>query len=68
VLPKGSQRSLDDPFADKKTPWKRWVFLIVLIVTAVLWWQGKLDRYLPNRIRSVELLGDRAPAAPAPKP
>ena len=33
-LPEGAQRSLDDPFADKKTPWKRWVFLVIVLVLA----------------------------------
>ncbi len=67
TLPRGSQRSLDDPFADKKTPWKRWLFLFVLGVGAALWWQGKLDRYLPDSMQSVRVLGDRAPAAPNTK-
>lgn len=62
-LPKGAQRSLDDPFADKKTPWKRWVFLVVVILLGGSWYVGKLDRYLPASITSVEVLGDAAPAA-----
>ncbi len=62
-LPPNAQRSLDDPFADKKTPWKRWVFLIVLLVLAGTWFVGKLDRWLPERIRSTEVLGDSAPAS-----
>lgn len=33
-LPEGAQRSLDDPFADKKRPW--WLYLFVLITIAVL--------------------------------
>ena len=70
-LPKGSQRSLDDPFADKRTPWKRWVFLIVVVLLAGTWYVGKLDRWLPARMRSTEVLGDYAPAkkkAPPPEP
>ena len=70
-LPKGSQRSLDDPYADKRTPWKRWVFLVLLIVLAGAWYVGKLDRWLPKRAQSVEVLGEHAPAAkkaPPPEP
>ena len=66
-LPKGSSRTLDDPFADKKTPWKRWVFLIVVLGLAGAWYVGKLDRYLPDSITSIEVLGDHAPAAKAAK-
>jgi hypothetical protein len=40
-LPKGSSRSLSDPFAEKKRPWKTWLVLVVLaVVLAVLWRQG----------------------------
>ena len=62
-LPKGSARSLDDPFADKRTPWKRWVFLIVLLGLAGSWYEGKLDKWLPESARSTSVLGDSAPAA-----
>jgi hypothetical protein len=66
-LPKHSKRSLDDPFADKRTPWKRWVFLVVVLVLAGSWYLGKLDRFLPTAVRSIEVMGDSAPAA-KPKP
>jgi hypothetical protein len=62
-LPKGSQRTLDDPFADKRTPWRRWVVLAVIVVLAGTWYVGKLDDYLPDRIMSTTVLGDHAPAA-----
>jgi hypothetical protein len=63
-LPKGSQRKLEDPFADKRTPWKRYVALIVLIVLASTWYLGKLDDYLPDTIRSTTVLGEHAPSKP----
>jgi hypothetical protein len=66
-LPKGSTRTLDDPFADKRTPWKRWVFLIVLILLLGTWYVGKLDRYIPKSISSAEVLGDAAPIVKAAK-
>jgi hypothetical protein len=41
TLPEGATRSLDDPFAEKKRPWKAWLFLaVVVIVLLVLWRQG----------------------------
>ncbi len=62
-LPPGSQRSIDDPYADKRTPWKRWVFLILLLVLAGSWYVGKLDDYLPEKATSIGVMGDDAPAA-----
>jgi hypothetical protein len=67
-LPKHSQRSLDDPFADKRTPWKRWAFLVVILVLAGSWYLGKLDGWLPKAVRSTEVMGDSAPAAKAAIP
>ena len=61
TLPKGSARRLDDPFADKATPWKRWAFLALVLVLAASWYFGKLDNYLPTRVTSVEVLGENAP-------
>ena len=40
-LPAGASRSLVDPFAEKKRPWKTWVVLGVVVVAVVmLWYQG----------------------------
>jgi hypothetical protein len=63
AIPKGSKRRLDDPFADKRTPWRRWVILIVFVVLAGAWFVGKLDRYLPDSITSTRVLGPYAPAS-----
>jgi hypothetical protein len=41
TLPEGATRSLEDPFAEKKKPWKAWLFLaVVVVVLLVLWRQG----------------------------
>jgi hypothetical protein len=41
TLPKGSTRSTYDPFAEKKRPWKTWLFLLLLaVVLLVLYRQG----------------------------
>jgi hypothetical protein len=60
-LPKGAQRSFDDPFADKKRPWKLYLAVAILLVQAASWYAGKLDRYLPEPIKSGEVLGKHAP-------
>jgi hypothetical protein len=63
VLPKGSERSLADPFAEKKTPWKLWVFLIVLFVAlGFVWNKGYI-----NNIEKMftEKSTTAQPAAPA---
>jgi hypothetical protein len=65
-LPKGARRSLDDPYADKQTPWKLYGTLAFLLVTAATWYAGKLDRWLPERVRSTEVLGEYAPGYVSP--
>ena len=45
-LPENAERSLADPFAEKKTPWKLYVFLAALLVIALLLWRhGYLARW-----------------------
>ena len=39
TLPAGSTRSLDDPFAEKKRPWKAWLFLVVLVIIVIVLWR-----------------------------
>jgi hypothetical protein len=66
-LPPGSARSLEDPFADRPTPWRRWVVLAVVVALAGAWLLGKLDRWLPERARAATVLEREAtPPAPAP--
>lgn len=63
VLPKGAERTLVDPFAEKKTPWKRWVFLLALLTAlAFAWNQGYLSRWA-EQLRSPATT--EKPAAPA---
>lgn len=56
ALPDGSSRDLDDPFAEKKSPWKLYVLLLVLLVAGVLWTLGKLDGFLPRSVQASHLL------------
>jgi hypothetical protein len=67
TLPPGSQRDLIDPFAEKKSPWPKIIFaLVVLAALGGGWYFGKLDKVLPGKIRSVSVLGTNAPAYVAP--
>lgn len=62
ALPPGSERSLQDPFAEKRRPWGFYIFLLVLLALGLSWYLGKLDRYLPGQVRSTTVLGTNAPA------
>ena len=62
VLPPGSKRDLVDPFAEKKKPWALYILIFIIVVAAILWWQGRLDRFLPGRAKSTSVLGTNAPA------
>lgn len=56
ALPEGSSRDLDDPFAEKKSPWKLYVLLLVLLAAGVLWTLGKLDGFLPRSVQASHVL------------
>ncbi len=62
-LPPGSGRTLKDPYADKRVPWKRWVLLAIILILGGSWYLGKLDSYLPKSMTSIRVLGDSAPAS-----
>lgn len=52
-LPKGAQRSLRDPFAEKKTPWKRWAILLALFVALGMAWDKGYIQRLADSLRPV---------------
>ena len=52
ALPPGAERSLRDPFAEKRTPWKRWVALIILIVILSLAWDKGYIQQLSEKLKS----------------
>jgi len=62
TLPKGASRDLSDPFAEKRRPVGFYAFLLLVLVLGFSWYIGKLDQFLPPAARSVEVLGDAAPA------
>ena len=62
VRPPGSAPpAIDDPYADTKSPWKRWVALILIVVLAACWYGGKIDKWLPRKVQSVKVIGKSAP-------
>ena len=69
-LPKGSERTLTDPFAEKKTPWKRWVFLLIVVIAFGFAWN---KGYVQQGIKQLktQFSGQAIPAptkAPDAKP
>lgn len=60
-LPTGSRRDSSDRYADKGLPWKRLVFLILIVYGAYRWYHGAFDRFLPYRAQSHTVLGKFAP-------
>jgi hypothetical protein len=63
-LPPGAQRSLtDDPYAEKKRPWKFYYSVAFIALVALFWYLGKLDSFLPHSMKSVNsFMGTNAPA------
>jgi hypothetical protein len=55
-LPANAERVLKDPYAEKRSPWRIYLFVFALIVLSACWYTGKLDRYLPERVRSSTVL------------
>lgn len=67
ALPPGAERSLRDPFAEKRTPWKRWVALIILIVILSLAWDKGYIQQLSEKLKSSVQTQEPAPQ-PEEKP
>jgi hypothetical protein len=57
MLPRGAKRELRDPFAEKKTPWRLYVLLLLVVALAAAWSLGYLDPRLPEGIRMKTLIG-----------
>lgn len=69
-LPKGSERILRDPFAEKKPHWKRWVFLLVLLMALGFAWNkgyiGKWATQLTSLSSSLKTTPPATEVPPAP--
>lgn len=50
-LPANAERSLDDPYAEKPSPWKARLTLLAIVVLGYGWFIGKLDNYLPEPVK-----------------
>lgn len=49
AIPLGSARVLQDPYAEKRRPWIKYVLvLIILGVLGYCWWSGRFDKWLPK--------------------
>ncbi len=65
VLPPGAQRSLADPYAEKKSPWKSYAFLLVLLGSiAYLWHSGYLQQGTIDELRQRFSLNSKAVNTP----
>jgi hypothetical protein len=49
-IPDGAQRNMTDPYAEKKSPWKFYVTVLVIIGLGGAWWLGKLDDFLGDKV------------------
>lgn len=74
-LPPGARRSMRDPFADKRRPWRLYLFLLVLFaVIGGLWQQGYVTQWWDAFRAKAEQAANgaqpepAAPAAPAAEP
>lgn len=38
-LPVGAIQTITDPFAEKKTPWQRWLFMMLIVAGVIIAWQ-----------------------------
>jgi hypothetical protein len=52
ALPQGASRSLADPYAEKRRPWKTYLFLLVVVALGLVWYLGRLDGYLPEKTKA----------------
>jgi hypothetical protein len=57
VLPKGAERSLKDPYAEKRRPWGLYIFLLLILATAFAWYAGRLDHWLPKAVQRTHVFG-----------
>lgn len=68
TLPKGAERSLKDPYAEKSRPWRAYFTLLLIFLIALAWYLGKLDRYLPEAASASRVLGTKSPAGSVTAP
>lgn len=64
ALPLGAHVAMNDPFADKRSPWRLYVVLAIVLGLALGWYFGRLDGLLPSSVQSTSVLKERAPRWP----
>ena len=63
TLPPGAQRSLTDPYAEKKSPWKSYLFILLLLGSiAYLWHSGYLHQGTVQELRNQFSSNKKEPA------
>ena len=68
-LPKGAERTLNDPFAEKKTPWKLWAFLLVLLTAlGFAWNKGYIQQISQKFTDKTAGQASNSETQPAPAP
>lgn len=69
ALPPGAQRSLSDPYAEKKVPWKSYLFILLLAGGLIYLWQaGYINENTVNQLRDRITGVTMEQPAPAAKP
>ncbi|MGC4069145.1 MAG: hypothetical protein QM784_31760 [Polyangiaceae bacterium] len=63
-LPAGARRDAFERFADEGLPWKRLIFVGLLLVLLYRWADGSLDRFVPDHLRARTLIGKMLPSRP----
>jgi hypothetical protein len=53
-LPQGASRSLKDPFAEKRRPWRLYIFLLLIVALAFEWYAGNVDQYIPKQLAMIK--------------
>jgi hypothetical protein len=56
ALPAGARRILDDPFEEKRQPYRRYLFALALVVFTATWMVGKFDGFLPEHAQAAFVL------------
>lgn len=68
-LPPGAERSLADPFAEKRSPWPRIIFTLLLLagIAFCLWKTGYATRWWPRIPKPEKVWFEKEPASPPPE-
>ncbi|HEX5136634.1 MAG TPA: hypothetical protein VFY93_06660 [Planctomycetota bacterium] len=68
ALPKGAERSLSDPFAEKRSPWPRILLVLILLsgVAFCLWKTGYASRWWDRIPKPEKVWFERKPAEEKP--